>query len=76
MVLTYVTFGRMGYKITCIYFSPSTSQESGKVPSNSTSAGGKLKSKKFQQHLPGRRAAEEEDEEVVLILCKCMCCKF
>ncbi|XP_060077392.1 nuclear pore complex protein Nup153-like isoform X2 [Ylistrum balloti] len=40
-----------------------TPQEPEKTPSIA-SGGGKLKSKKFQQHFPGRKAAEEEEEEV------------
>ncbi|XP_069127065.1 nuclear pore complex protein Nup153-like isoform X3 [Argopecten irradians] len=40
-----------------------TSQEHEKA-SSTTSGGGKLKSKKFQQHLPGRRSAEDEADEV------------
>ncbi|XP_021341059.1 nuclear pore complex protein Nup153-like isoform X2 [Mizuhopecten yessoensis] len=38
-------------------------QEKEKMPS-SASGGGKLKSKKFQQHFPGRKSAEDDDEEV------------
>ncbi|XP_033738454.1 nuclear pore complex protein Nup153-like isoform X2 [Pecten maximus] len=46
---------------------PSTSQKTPQEPektTSTTSGGGKLKSKKFQQHFPGRKLVAEDDEEV------------